>query len=324
MNTVNAEGYPNYAYSLQGVRELDRWLVSRYGIDCFTSVNEVCEERDRLASEADLKRFDELTRLYNEATSLESMTADSLGIELTNLYSKDALRSWWHSKRRAWTMDSISVACEILEDILQEGERPDVLDIGCNIGFLPTFLSDIFGVHATGIDCAANAITQARRLDRSGQVNFIQSTIEMFAADRQWQFVVAVDLIQQNQPKFCSIFEKVCTFVKPGGHLLVVGNYIESDSFMEFFCHHGFSCLGSQFTGGFQQGHADLDEFVDWSTKGAFHFKNRRGIDKVTTSLSSDMSEFADYANFGVYFGEPPLRELNRSYFLAGHAAGDF
>ncbi len=221
-------------------------------------------------------------------------------------------------------MDSISVTCAIMEEILREGGRPDVLDIGCNIGVLPTFLSETFGVHVTGIDCAVTAITQARRLDQSGQVDFIQSTVEKFATDRKWQVVVAVDLMQLDHPKFFSIFEKVCTFVKPGGHLIAVGNYSESDSFMEFFNHHGFSCLGSQLTGGFQQGLAGFDELVDWSTKGAFHFKNRRGIDKVTTSLSSDMSEFADYANFGVYFGEPPLRELNRSYFLAGHAAGDF
>jgi len=331
MNTVKAEGYPNYAYSLQGVRELDRWLVSRYGIDCFTSVYEEREACGRLASEADLEHFDddlehfvELSQLYKEQTSLDSEEADSLAIELTNLYSGDALRSWWHSRRRAWTMDSISVACAILEEILREGGRPDVLDIGCNIGVLPTFLSDTFGVHATGIDCAATAITQARRLDPSGQVNFIKSTVDTFATDRQWQVVVAVDLIQPNEPKFFSIFEKVCTFVKPGGHLLAVNNYIEIDSFMEFFNHHGFSCLGSQLTGGFQQGLAGFDEFVDWTTKRAYHFTNRRGLDKVTTSLSSDMSEFADYANFAVSLGEPPLRELNRSYFLARLAAGDF
>jgi hypothetical protein len=33
------------------------------------------------------------------------------------------------------------------------------------------------------------------------------------------------------------------------------------------------------------------------------------------------MSEFANYANSAVSLGEPPLRELNRSYFLARLAA---
>jgi SAM-dependent methyltransferase len=184
------------------------------------------------------------------------------------------------------------------------------LDVGCHIGFLPTYLSEQCSVVATGLDVADEAIAEAKKLDIGGKVEFVADSIDSFGNGRTWDMVSVIDLIHPSEPGFARTIQAVSRFVRPGGHLLVIGNELGELTVRGFFHDLGFSCLAMQLTGGFQQGH---DPMLDWSSKVAVHLVNKPNVDAFDYHDWEDQSDFAEYANRGKW----PNRELNRSFFLA-------
>lgn len=319
LNTVKAEGYQNYFLPIKEVQELDQWLVNRYSIDCFESKAAANAARGRGAAHSEITKVD---KLYDKISKLErrnKLTPFHISLELTNLLADEPWRGWWHSLRRAWTIDSISIACSIVKEIGKDGVCENILDVGCNLGFLPCYLAEKYKLNITGSDVARNAIAVAKMLDVHSGVNFIEGPIDALPSKEGWHFVVAVDLVQPQEHDFTLMMTTLAGFVRPNGHLLVIGNFVDERTFefvIDLYRKLGFSCLRSQLTGGFQQGHAVSHE-VDWSAKCAMHFQKTVGIDIVKSYMLGNWNDFAEYANSG----EHPFRQLNHSYFLARQAA---
>lgn len=312
MRTVKAEGCNYIASSLKDIQSIDQWLVQRYGIDCYNQYTVEREARGLGSAETEVTEVNHLEASIAAQTKMNGSPDPGLALRLTDLLAGDPWRSWWHSRRRAWGLDALSIASEIASQIRSKRGTATMLDVGCNIGFMATYIAEKHGLQTTGIDLSDAVLKQARRLDISSKVNFKRVDIESLSSGEQWDFVLSVDLVQPTENHFVETMTKVCSLVKEKGDLLVIANLVEYGNVVEFFQNNGFSCMSAQLTGGFQQGHA-IDDFIDWSTKGAFHFKKQKGIDTFLGELSSDMSDFADYANSGGY----SERELSRGYFLA-------
>jgi len=312
MDKVLAEGYFNYFLPLSKVKKLDKWLVDTYSIDCFIDFEDLYSYRGIGASKQELLKVDRLIKQYINHFDSENVDRKfKVGLELTNIYSTDSWRSWWHSTRRAWLIDSLSFCSSIISSISKSKNDFKVIDVGCNVGIFSNYLSENYSINVTGIDVSRVAISAANQFKKSVNVTFLESSLEECNSGNEWDLVIAVDFVQPNEHNFVSLMEKIGSLVKSNGHLIVVGNFIDVENIDEFFRSIGFSCLGAQLTGGYQQGHSD-GFAVDWSTKAALHFKKNIKLKSVNLPISGRMNDFATYANSGEFLP----RELNRSYFL--------
>lgn len=305
-HTVFTEGYKNYALSIDKVHALDAWLEEKYGIRCLESPCDPEIYTQEIATK-EKKKVASLRRRIGK----QKATISNANIELANIFAKSPWREIWHSKRRAWLLDSLTMACAVAEVIKDQSSLASHLDVGCHVGFLSTYLFKEYGIQSTGIDIAGDAIAEAVKLSECPKIEFLTSTPGELAGKRLWQYVTAVDLVQPNEADFSSTMKDTCDLVAPGGHLLVIGNFYDGNKVLSFYREMGFSCIRGQLTGGFHHG-LEHDEFPDWSTKYAYHFVKTKGVDIVTKAVLPDMYEFAEYANSG----ESPPKEINRSYFL--------
>ena len=306
-NTVIAENYKNYTIDLASVHKLDIWLETNYGIKCFE--NEL--EPNHYLVDVPEKEIKHLNALHKHIGN-QKATITKATIEAANIYSRAPWRQIWFSKRRAWTIDSISMISAVIELMRNEGKTPRYLDVGCHIGFLPRYISEKYTLLSTGIDIAEDAVRTARELAIPYQVEFLHQSPSDITKGRAWEVVSAVDLVQPNQLAFKKIMKSVCDLVAPNGTLIVIGNYVASQAVLNFFRELGFSCLSAQLTGGYHHG-LSTEGFPDWNAKAAYHFKKTKNIDTLGKPVSGDQFDFAEYANSGDY----PPREINRSYFLA-------
>ena len=312
MKKVHADDRENYFLPLTKVKKLDKWLLEKYSIDCVLEFDKYYASRGRGAPQKELIKVDRLLRDYVKFSKAENESKKSkLGLELANIFAKEGWREWWHSNRRAWLIDSISISSSIISSISKNQKDLNVLDIGCNIGILSNYLAENYSVNLTGIDSSEVAIAEANKFKKVMNATFQHTDVEDLSTESHWDVAIAVDLVQPIEPNFLSLFEKVGNLVKPNGHMIVVGNFLSIENIDEFFRSIGFSCLSAQLTGGYQRGHSE-DFGVDWSPKAALHFKKNLKLKSVSLPISGDMNDFAAYANSGEF----PQRELNRSYFL--------
>ena len=312
MTKVHADGRDNYYLPLTTIKKIDKWLAEKYHVNCLENFEEFYSLRGKGISDKDRRKVDRLIKdyiKYFETDSISKKTA--VGLELTNIYAANEWRSWWHSTRRAWLIDSLSFCSSIIGNLAKKNKDLSVIDVGCNVGILSNYLAENYPIKLTGIDFAEIAITKAIEFKTSLNANFQQCDLEKFIFENQFDVAIAVDFIQPNEHNFPSLIERVGRLVKPNGDFIVIGNLIGIDNVDEFFRSIGFSCLSAQLTGGYQQGHSQ-DFGIDWSTKAALHFKKNLNVKSVPLPISGDMYDFANYANSGEF----PNRELNRSYFL--------
>jgi|LauGreSBDMM110SN_4_FD.fasta_scaffold04809_5 2-polyprenyl-3-methyl-5-hydroxy-6-metoxy-1,4-benzoquinol methylase len=312
MKKVQADGRSNYYLSLSKVKKLDAWLKERYSIDCFVDFEEYYAMRGVGVTEAEHRKINRLIKEHQKNFKTENFEKkNKTGLALTNLYASDQWRSWWHSTRRAWLMDSITICSSIISGLAKKDKELSVIEIGCNVGILANYLAENHPIQVTGIDSSEAAITKALEFKQSARVKFEQCDLEDFRSEAQWAVAIGVDLVQPTEQNFASLIEQVGDLVKPNGDLIVIGNFVEIGNVDEYFQSIGFTCVGAQLTGGYQQGLSG--EFaIDWSTKAALHLKKKLKLKSVNLPISGSMLDFADYANSGEF----PPREVNRSYFL--------
>jgi 2-polyprenyl-3-methyl-5-hydroxy-6-metoxy-1,4-benzoquinol methylase len=312
MKKVQADGRSNYYLSLSKVKKLDAWLKERYSIDCFVDFEEYYAMRGVGVTEAEHRKINRLIKEHQKNFKTENFEKkNKTGLALTNLYASDQWRSWWHSTRRAWLMDSITICSSIISGLAKKDKELSVIEIGCNVGILANYLAENHPIQVTGIDSSEAAITKALEFKQSARVKFEQCDLEDFRSEAQWDVAIGVDLVQPTEQNFASLIEQVGDLVKPNGDLIVIGNFVEIGNVDEYFQSIGFTCVGAQLTGGYQQGLSG--EFaIDWSTKAALHLKKKLKLKSVNLPISGSMLDFADYANSGEF----PPREVNRSYFL--------
>ena len=312
MKKVQADGRSNYYLSLSKVKKLDAWLKERYSIDCFVDFEEYYAMRCVGVTEAEHRKINRLIKEHQKNFKTENFEKkNKTGLALTNLYASDQWRSWWHSTRRAWLMDSITICSSIISGLAKKDKELSVIEIGCNVGILANYLAENHPIQVTGIDSSEAAITKALEFKQSARVKFEQCDLEDFRSEAQWDVAIGVDLVQPTEQNFASLIEQVGDLVKPNGDLIVIGNFVEIGNVDEYFQSIGFTCVGAQLTGGYQQGLSG--EFaIDWSTKAALHLKKKLKLKSVNLPISGSMLDFADYANSGEF----PPREVNRSYFL--------
>lgn len=312
MKKVQADGRTNYYLPLSKVKKLDAWLKERYSIDCFVDFEKYYAMRGVGVTEAEHRKINRLIKEHQKNFDTENFEKkNKTGLALTNLYASDQWRSWWHSTRRAWLMDSITICSSIISGLAKKDKELSVIEIGCNVGILANYLAENHPIQFTGIDSSEAAITKALEFKQSARVKFEQCDLEDFRSEAQWDVAIAVDLVQPTEQNFASLIEQVGDLVKPNGDLIVIGNFVEIGNVDEYFKSIGFTCVGAQLTGGYQQGLSG--EFaIDWSTKAALHLKKKLKLKSVNLPISGSMLDFADYANSGEF----PPREVNRSYFL--------
>jgi SAM-dependent methyltransferase len=312
MKKVLADNNFNYYLPLSKVRKIDKWLVEKYSIDCLVHIHEFYASRGNGASIEEIKKVNRLINRYKkyfdtEKTELKSKVA----LELTDIYASESWSSWWHSTRRAWLIDSLTICDSIISKITKNKDYYHVIDIGCNVGILANYLVEHHPINVTGIDISSVSISEANRHKKSDNVIFLQTSLDQIKLENQIDMAIAVDFVQPNETNFFSMMEKVGKLIKQNGHLIVIGNFINAGNIDDFFRSIGFTCLNAQLTGGYQQGHAS-DFEVDWAAKAALHFKKNTKLKPVQLPISGVMTDFATYANAGEF----PERELNRSYFL--------
>ena len=312
MGKVFADDNFNYFLSLSKIRKLDAWLLENYSIDCFVDVEKFYGSRDNGVSSRELKRVNNLIKQYQKYFDSEAVDRKGkVALKLTDIYASEAWSGWWHSTRRAWLIDSMSICSAITAKASKNKPIFNIVDIGCNVGVLANYLVEHYAVNVTGIDISEVAVNQANRRKKSDKVDFRQVSIDDFEYGSEVDLVVAVDFVQPTETNFSSLMSKVGDLVKSNGNLVVIGNFVDVGGIDEFFRSIGFACISAQLTGGYQQGHAQ-DFEVDWSTKVAMHFKKNTRLASVRLPITGLMTDFAAYANSGEF----APRELNRSYFL--------
>jgi len=312
MKKVQADGRSNYFLPLSKVKKLDAWLKERYSIDCFVDFEEYYAMRGVGVTESEHRKINRLIKEHQKNFDTGKFEKkNKTGLALTNLYASDQWRSWWHSTRRAWLIDSIMICSSIISGLAKKDKELNVVEIGCNVGILANYLAENHPMQVTGIDSSDAAILKALEFKQSASVKFEKCNLENFGSEEVWDVAIAVDLVQPIEQNFASLIEQVGNLVKPNGDLMVIGNFVEIGNVDEFFRSIGFVCVGAQLTGGYQQGLSG--EFaIDWSTKAALHLKKNLKLKSVDLPISGDMLDFAEYANSGEF----PPREVNRSYFL--------
>lgn len=286
----------------------------RYSIECFVNFEDYFSKRGVGVTDAEHRKINRLIKEHQKYFDTEEFDKkSSTGLALTNLYASDQWRAWWHSTRRAWLIDSISICSSIITGLVKKDkdELLNVIEIGCNIGVLSNYLAESHPIQVTGIDSSAPAILKANEFKESSTVRFENCSLENFEIETLFDVAIAVDLVQPIEHNFAALIEKVGNLVKPNGDLIVIGNFVEIGNVEEFFRSIGFACVGAQHTGGYQQGLSG-DFSTDWSTKAALHLKKNLKLKSVELPISGDMYDFAQYANAGEF----PLHEVNRSYFL--------
>ena len=312
MKKVQVDGRSNYFLPLSKVKKLDNWLKERYSIDCFVSFEDYCASRGVGVTEVEHRKINRLIKEHQKNFDTDNFEKkNKTGLALTNLYASDQWRAWWHSTRRAWLIDSITICSSIISGLIKREKILTVIEIGCNIGILSNYLAERHPIQVTGIDTSDAAILKAHEFKESPSVTFDKCNLENFGAETLWDVAIAVDLVQPIEHNFASLIEKVGNLVRPNGDLIVIGNFVDVENVDEFFRSIGFACVGAQLTGGYQQGLSG-DFTIDWSTKAALHLKKNLNLKSIDLPISGDMHDFAEYANSGEF----PPREINRSYFL--------
>lgn len=312
MKKVNADGRSNYFLPLSKVKKLDAWLKERYSVDCFVDFDKYYAMRGVGVTGAEHRKINRLieeNRKYFDTEEFEKKK--KTGLALTNIYASDQWRAWWHSTRRAWLIDSISICSSIISVLTKKDSELKVIDIGCNVGILSNYLAENHPIKVTGIDSSDVAISKAIEFQKSPRVKFEKCDLEKFETQGLWDAAIAVDLVQPIEHTFAPLIEQVGNLVRTNGDLIVIGNFVEVENVDEFFRSIGFACVGAQLTGGYQQG-LSHDFTIDWSTKAVLHLKKNLKLKSVDLPVSGDMYDFAEYANSGEF----PPREVNRSYFL--------
>jgi 2-polyprenyl-3-methyl-5-hydroxy-6-metoxy-1,4-benzoquinol methylase len=307
---VFAEGYWNYATSLRQAQKLDDWLECNYGIAFVENGNDLYAMRGKERAHEEVRKYEHLSSLAKKEARETNTIQPQLAIDLTNLLAVEGWREWWHSKRRAWIMDSISLTSAVVERMRTSQTCKTLLDVGCNIGFLASYMAEMQSLTATGLDVAETATAEAGKLAGTRNARFVLGSVATWKPRRRWDIVSAIDLVQACEPHYRDTMRSVSRYVKECGYLVVVANVHNDSSLLEFYRDLGFSCQGMQLTGGFQ---LDEEYEVNWLTKVGLVLRKEKGVDSVEIPIPDMMSDFADYANSGSW----PARELNRSYFLA-------
>ena len=130
MKKVHADDRENYFLPLTKVKKLDKWLLEKYSIDCVLEFDKYYASRGRGAPQKELIKVDRLLRDYVKFSKAENESKKSkLGLELANIFAKEGWREWWHSNRRAWLIDSISISSSIISSISKN--PPALLWFGC-------------------------------------------------------------------------------------------------------------------------------------------------------------------------------------------------
>jgi SAM-dependent methyltransferase len=318
MKKVFADDRKNYFLSLTSAKKIDKWLRETYSIDCYTNFEMFFAARGEGTTHQERLKVEKLIKKYISYFETDEVDSKAkVGLELTNIYASDPWRAWWHSTRRAWLLDSLSFCSAIISDVSKKKDSLQVIDVGCNVGIHSNYLAQNHRIELTGIDNSVVAIDIAQKKINSENACFLNQSLDKLTSKYQWDVAIAVDFIQPNEHNFASVMGKIGDLVKPNGHLIVVGNFIDYDNNDEYFRSIGFACLGAQLTGGYQQGHSE-GFGVDWSTKVAMHLVKNTKLKSVGLPISGLMTDFAMYANSGDFLPA----ELNRSYFLPRVADG--
>jgi hypothetical protein len=92
MNDVFAEGYLNYANTIETVRELDSWLESNYGISCIELPN-IDHLYLKNVSPKEIDRVETLKkRIVREKNNLSKASIKAV-IEVADIYAKPLIRN---------------------------------------------------------------------------------------------------------------------------------------------------------------------------------------------------------------------------------------
>jgi 2-polyprenyl-3-methyl-5-hydroxy-6-metoxy-1,4-benzoquinol methylase len=320
MKKVFADDRENYYLPLSRVKKIDKWLRENYLIDCYTDFETFFVARGKGTTHQERLKVEKLIKKYIGYFETDKFDSkEKIGLQLTNIYASDPWRAWWHSTRRAWLLDSLSFCSAIISDVSKKKESLQVIDVGCNVGIHSNYLAQNHRIELTGIDNSEVAIEVAQKIKNSKNAHFLNQSVNKLTSEYQWDVAIAVDFIQPNEHNFALMMGKIGDLVKPNGHLIVVGNFIEYENIDEYFRSIGFACLGAQLTGGYQQGHSE-GFGVDWSTKAALHLVKNTKLNSISLPISGLMTDFATYANSGDFLPA----ELNRSYFLPRVADGTF
>ena len=173
MKKVQADGRSNYYLPLSKVKKLDAWLKERYSIDCFVDFEQYYAMRGVGVTEAEHRKINRLIKEHQNNFDTENFEKkNKTGLALTNLYASDQWRSWWHSTRRAWLMDSITICSSIISGLAKKDKELSVIEIGCNVGILANYLAENHPIQVTGIDSSNAAITKALEFKQSARVKF--------------------------------------------------------------------------------------------------------------------------------------------------------
>ncbi len=143
---------------------------------------------------------------------------ESLG-ELT--YGDDELRS---GERQVAT-ELVDVAADHLSryffarELLRGGER--VLDFSCGTGYGTHVLSEVDGVHATGVDCSTEAIDFASRRWGTAQCDFVRASGGSWQDDGTRYDLISTFETVEHLPSASAFLSMLWSVLAPGGLLVL-------------------------------------------------------------------------------------------------------
>jgi hypothetical protein len=120
MKKVQVDGRSNYFLPLREVKKLDDWLKGRYSIDCFVNYEDYYALRGVGVTQVEHRKINRLIKEHQKNFDTDNFEKkNKTGLALTNLYASDQWRAWWHSTRRAWLIDSITICSSIISGLIK-------------------------------------------------------------------------------------------------------------------------------------------------------------------------------------------------------------
>lgn len=145
--------------------------------------------------------------------------------ELADIYPKEVPVACTHKVYR----DNLKAAC-----FSNNGHQVSVLELGCGTGRYFDFLHNVNRL--VGVDISRDMLAFAKetinnRPDLAGVTSLVQSSIEEFDTDEQFDFVFSIGTLGE----FCEfnpdIMKQMVSYLKPGGFLFFT--IVDAESFSE-------------------------------------------------------------------------------------------
>jgi len=163
------------------------------------------------------------------------------------------------------------------------GEKNNVLDVGCGIGYFSRFLEGRYNTY-TGTDIIQENIDIAKKLFKKKSVEFTTENIFSEKNERikknYYDYVIALELIEHVENPG-TVIQKLKEFIKPKGHLIIsTPNAISITNILWNFKHRNTIIKQYDFNG------TQTDHLMTWDRQTLQSLLVKQGFEIIAITTS--------------------------------------